>query len=547
MDRLIQLSAAILCSFLAVFVPESAASADNAAVQAAVVPPVGTVTRPELKACAVEIRAQLRYHGYRLAVQGEVRNALSEAGVHGKPTTTQLATAASILEAEVIVITVVSESPSGDHYLDMAVQNVRTGNVRAVRAKLPSRGAAPYESKHFLPAVAAATAALVDARPNPMHGPFPEVTSLDSERLIRHDGAAAVVVGTVPMMVEPPLAPAEPPPSMVGTSALQGAEPASTPEKSATSKSVGQQQKSSKSSQNVEDRAPAQQDAKVSKASEQAESSAKSGASDEKKASASAEERKEEDKSKKKEKKKKHDWKRWDHAGLFAELGFLFSWCNREGMCETTGKGYGGRFRFGVRIASYVALSFSAVAVDHQMPITTDTEVFLNVAQAFVYAGVFGGLRVHPVRRFPVDPYVGVDLGYSWLLYAQNTPIEAEIDPTLPEEVATQIAALANVRRETLYLKGFTVTPEIGVNFFAAPALAFGVHVQWILPFWKDVCSRVYNPAEQGLKSAPQVCTKVDGAAGVEEYDEITKSLLASKDNLPRFVSLELDLTFVFK
>ena len=530
-----------LVFFVAVvsFTMAAPASATEIQVQAAVAPPVGTITRPELKACAVEIREQLRYHGYRLAVQGDVRAALLDAGVHGKPTTTQLAEAATTLESELIVVTVVSDDSSGEHYLDMAVQNVRTGNVRAVRAKLPFRGAAFYESKHLLPAVAAATAALVDARPHPMHGPFPETVPLNPDRLIRRDGSAVVVVGTVPMTVElPPSAFSEATPS-VGA----GAEAAAV----AVPKPVEPTEKPKDASTSAES-AKAPEPAVSAKAKPKAEASAESSVSEASKKSGKRNKKDEADESEKtKKKKKKHDWKRWDHAGLFGELGFLFSWCNRDGMCESTGKGYGARFRFGVRIASYVSLSFSAVAVDHQMPITTDTEVFLNVAQAFVYAGVFGGLRVHPVRRFPIDPYVGIDFGYSWLLYAQNTSLDVEIDPNLPEAVAEQVASLVNVRRETIYLKGFTITPEIGVNFFVAPALAFGVHAQWIIPFWKELCSRVYNPAEQGLETASQICAKADSAAGTEGFDETTNALVSSEDNLPRFVSLELDLTFVFK
>ncbi len=257
--------------------------------------------------------------------------------------------------------------------------------------------------------------------------------------------------------------------------------------------------------------------------------------------------------------KKKKDWKKWDHSGMFGELGFMFSWCMREGICESAKKGYGGRIRLGVRIASYVSLSFTAVAFDHQMPISTDVEVFLNADKAFVYAGVFGGLRIHPVRRFPVDPYIGIDFGHSWLLFAQNTEGLDGSMFDIPEEYQETISTLSK-RREIVSLKGFTVTPEIGVNFFAAPSVAFGVHVQWLLPFWKYACSRVYDPIRQSLKSTSKVCSELgqinalpaadenaDASSAAKTMDEKTRTLLSDKNNLPRFISLELDITFVFK
>jgi hypothetical protein len=440
---------------------------------AAVAPPVGAVTAPELKTCAVEIREQLRTHGYRLAVQGDVRAAMAAAGVQGKPTTVQLKQTAESVGAELVFVSVISENEIGQMYFETAAFNLKTGGSRAVRAKLPSRGAAPYRSEHFVPAVTACVARLLDQNPDPIHGPFPQTIEIDSKRLIR-----------------------------IG--------------KPTTAASPASAVTSAKAPQPVAKIDQGKPQPKVAEGEEEGE-----------------------------KKKKPYDWKKWDHAGLFGELGFVFSWCTQEGMCAGTTRGYAGRIRFGVRIASYVALSFSAVGADHQMPITTDANVFLNVEKAFVFGAIFGGLRVHPIRRFPVDPYVGVDFGYSWLLYASNTVVAA--DPNIPSSIAGQLGSLMTMRRETIYLKGFTAAPEFGVNFFVAPPLAFGIHVQWLLPHWKDVCSRVYNPTIQGLRSAAQVCTTLDKVPSSQTMDERAAEVLSKKDNLPRFVTLELDLVFVFK
>lgn len=478
------------------------ASAEEIAGQAAaVLPTVGTVNGSELKICVVEIREQLRFQGYQPVVQKDVRNAMAALNFMGKPTANQLVDAANLLQADLIFVSVVSEAADGEFYLDVAAMKAVNGSSRAVRIRLPSRGAAPYESKQFLPAAAAAVASLLDKDPHPVHGPFPAITILDPGRLIRKETPSPMVPAVAP-----------PPAKVVTSPPPQKTDPvatATTPSKTAK-----------KDSEKVVPEAASADEAAGDKALALKEADAGT-------------------------QKKPYNWKKWDHAGLFGELGFMFSWCRRGAMCETTTKGYGGRIRLGVRIASFVALSFSAFAVDHQMPITTDTEVFLNVAQAFVYTGVFGGLRVHPVRRFPVDPYVGVDFGYSWLLYAENVAVAP--DPSIPEEVSDQFSSLINVRRETIYLKGFTVTPELGINFFVAPALAFGIHVQWILPYWKDVCSRVYNPGMAAFNSAPQICALVEDVGTTAGLDEKSLELLSKKDDLPRFISLELDLTFVFK
>ncbi len=449
---------------------------------AAVAPPVGAVTAPELKACAVEIREQLRFHGYRLAVQADVRAAMAAAGAKGKPTMDQLKQTAQSVGADLLFVSVVSQNEVGDMYFETAALNMKTGTARAVRAKLPSRGAMPYRSEHFLPSVATGVARLLDTPPNPIHGPFPQIIEIDPKRLIRKETAPSKI----------PTPPSVPPPATKPDESVSkpGSETGGTEPKSAT----------------------------IQVGPEKPENA---------------------------DKKKKRDWKKWDHAGLFGELGFMFSWCRQEGMCSIAGRGYAARIRFGVRIASYVALSFSAVAADHQMPITTDTNVFLNVKQALVYAAIFGGLRVHPIRRFPVDPYVGIDLGYSWLLYASNTLVQA--DPNIPTTIANQLGSMMTTRRETIYLKGFTATPEFGVNFFVAPPLAFGLHVQWLLPRWKHICSRVYDPTVQGLKSTARICTTMDRVSATNSLNVDTREMLSQKDNIPRFVSLELDLVFVFK
>ena len=44
-----------------------------------------------------------------------------------------------------------------------------------------------------------------------------------------------------------------------------------------------------------------------------------------------------------------------------------------------------------------------------------------------------------------------------------------------------------------------------------------------------------------------QVCTTVKSAKSNSEMDEDVKEILSEKKDLPRFIGLELDLTFVFK
>ncbi len=243
-------------------------------------------------------------------------------------------------------------------------------------------------------------------------------------------------------------------------------------------------------------------------------------------------------------KKEKSDWSRWDHAGIFAELGFLFSWCLKDRLCQAANNGYGGRIRFGVRIASIVAISFTGMGSDHKMPVTTDTEVFLNVKDAFVYAGIFGGIRAHPVRRFVVDPYVGLDLGWVWLLYAHNAPVE---ETSVPAAFAGQAAQYLGSERAAIDLSGLTIVPELGLNVFVAPPLAFGAHVQWIIPFWKKGCAKVYDPTTEKMNSTARVCAEIDNVDGSAEMADSARAILAAEERLPRFIALELNLTFVFK
>ena len=431
----------------------------------AVAPARGRLTKPELKAVVIEIRNHLRYHGAVLAIQKDVRGALTEAAVTGAPTTDQLTRVSDTLGAGRIIVPVVSENRDGSYdLLVLLFDSADANKTKAVKSKLPSRGAAPYGRKEVAPATAAIVAFLLGKHPDPAGAPFPSIRKVDPYRLIK---------------VLPPTRDSK--------------------------KKVRSVDSKSKTKEQREPQKP--QDVQTTK-----------------------------------DKGKKHKWDDWQFRGLFGEVGFMFSWCRQDGLCATTTKGYGARFRMGVRIMSFVALSISGIAVDHQMPITTNTEVFLNVESAFVFAGFFGGLRVHPVRRFLIDPFVGLDFGNIWLLYSENTTVEP--DASLPAAVAANIGS---ARREVIYLRGFTLTPEMGFNIFLSKNFAFGFHVQWLIPFWKNTCVQVYNPTLEGLKNTAQVCTAMKSLKSNEKMDDLVAEKLSNKDNLPRFVSIELDLMILFQ
>jgi hypothetical protein len=51
----------------------------------------------------------------------------------------------------------------------------------------------------------------------------------------------------------------------------------------------------------------------------------------------------------------------------------------------------------------------------------------------------------------------------------------------------------------------------------------------------------------EGLNNANKVCAQIDNIENTREMEEHIAGTLADEENLPKFISLELDLTFVFK
>jgi hypothetical protein len=432
---------------------------------AAVVPPRGAVSDAELKTVAIEVRAQLRHHGYRLAIQKYVRDAVDSTSEKAATPRSHLEAVAAVLGVDFVAVPVVSGSDGEGYFLEIAGFTAKFGVLRALKAKLPARGAGIYSRKQVGPAVTTCVAELLNREPPPIFGPPPAASPIDPMAFLNRFGLSkpkpdeAVVSEEAPL--EGPVAPED--------------ESAKAPEE-----------------------------------------------------------------------KSRYDWNKWDHKGIFTDFGFIFSWCRGEELCEHAVKGFGARFRIGYRIESYVALSVAGVARDHQMPITTDAEVFLNVQNAFVFAGVFGGIRYHPVRRFVVDPFVGIDFGYLWLLHASNKLITESVAPA-GVDIPDAVERYTNKKRTTLYLRGFTVAPEFGFNVFMTPAIALGVHAQWAFPFWKKACARVTDPTNLEGTNNKRICVDVDKAVSHDELDEDVQEVLSDEDTLPRFIGLEVDLIFVFK
>ncbi len=466
------------------------ASTTTTPPKAAVIPVRGTVSGNELKAVAKEVREQLRYHGYRLSTQKEVRQAIQTTAGKTDATLSHLGAVAKSLDTELVLVPVVIGSDTAGFVLGLISFNPESGSLWAVQARLPRRGAGSFTQRQVSPAAAACVASLLFEEPSPVLAPFPQVVQIDPYAALNIYGLRSAQKRS---------STETPPPDMrlerreleKGTTLPPVETP---PEKTAMSEGEGPR---SELLQEPEEEP-------------------------------------------------KYDWTRWDHKGFFLELGFLFSWCRGEVLCDGATSGYGGRLRIGYRIFSYVAISVSGVAVDHKMPLTTDMDVFLDVNSAFVRAGVFGGIRFHPVRYFVVDPFVGLDLGTLWYLHASNKSVAmdpSEIPAGVPQEVVDKYLS---ARRSTTYLRGFTVAPELGVNFFVAPSTSLGIHAQWTFPFWGKACVRVSDPANPVLMENPQVCSRVKNIATNNAMDPISIQTLSNKENLPRFIQLELNLSFVF-
>jgi hypothetical protein len=233
-------------------------------------------------------------------------------------------------------------------------------------------------------------------------------------------------------------------------------------------------------------------------------------------------------------------WAEFDHTGVFADLGFLMSFCRGDTLCRNIDMGYGGRLRLGYRIYSYVAISLSAAGGAFQVPGSTDVQTLAKVDRTFAFWGVYPGLRYHPVNRFFLDPFIGVDLGWSWLAFAQKEehglkqgiPIGAQ---NLPADASSYLS-----KRYVGSMNGFTVAPQAGLRIFPIRNFAIGVVGEWMIPIWQTVCSRTYQAVGGHSTHSAEVCRDVDKAGDLKPEG------LGSSKQLPSFINVEVNVVFVF-
>lgn len=237
-------------------------------------------------------------------------------------------------------------------------------------------------------------------------------------------------------------------------------------------------------------------------------------------------------------------WKKWNHEGFFMDLGFVLSYAFGDTLCRDAEKGLGGRFRVGYRFFEMFALSLSASGAAHEIP-KGSIQDMASVDRFFFWAGVFGGLRFHPVRKFVIDPFIGLDLGWTWMMHFSKVADGElpDISALSPEE-QQKLQDLMG-KRITLTMQGFTLVPQAGLRIFLAPGFALGVAVEWQIPFYSRVCASATTATveNQGVTTLEEKCGD-PATAGVLTEDigyDLTKS-----SELPKFLTAEFGLSFVF-
>ncbi|MCU0661189.1 MAG: hypothetical protein MUC50_02565 [Myxococcota bacterium] len=232
-------------------------------------------------------------------------------------------------------------------------------------------------------------------------------------------------------------------------------------------------------------------------------------------------------------------WKKWKHEGFFMDLGFVLSYAFGDTLCRDSEKGLGGRLRAGYRFFEMLALSLSASGAAHEIP-TGSIEGLAQTERFFFWAGVFGGLRFHPVRKFMLDPFVGLDLGWTWMMHFSKVP-EETTDLEIPSEYQDDYDKWAGTR-VTMTLQGFTLVPQAGLRLFLAPSFALGLTVEWQIPFYKRACVTLTETSTSGLQGGEKCGDP--GTADVLVQDigyDLTKS-----SELPKYLTMEFGLAFVF-
>jgi hypothetical protein len=234
------------------------------------------------------------------------------------------------------------------------------------------------------------------------------------------------------------------------------------------------------------------------------------------------------------------EWHAADHAGFFGELSFLLSWCDGDLLCRDTGTGFGGRARLGWRIASIVAVSATAAVAGHDVPSVTDLEELARTERVLVWYGFHGGVRVHPINRSWFDPFAGIDLGWTRLFYTEKVSSEAGGCQT--SYMGIDLCDYSTVRNG-LTIDGFSIAPQVGVNFFVTRNVALGVVAEFLIPFWSKACNELTATA------LGEGTTKGTSCVDIEDADrgflELEHGTLDDEDGLPWHFNLGIHLAFV--
>jgi hypothetical protein len=235
----------------------------------------------------------------------------------------------------------------------------------------------------------------------------------------------------------------------------------------------------------------------------------------------------------------------YDHEGFMADLGFVLAFCQGETMCHESPPGYGARLRLGYRIRSVAAISVSGIVAGHELPMTTDLEDWQRANRSFVWAGVHGGFRIHPINRHWFDPFIGLDMGWTWMFYTEKaTPPEDTEDCGLTIMGIPKCSSETSQIRNAVTLEGFTFTPQLGLRFFITRNVSLGVIAEWLLPVWREVCNeaKTYILNEDPQKES--ACVSIDKADA--DWLTLSRGALSDKSERPWFFNLEFDFAFTF-
>jgi hypothetical protein len=240
----------------------------------------------------------------------------------------------------------------------------------------------------------------------------------------------------------------------------------------------------------------------------------------------------------------RHDEGEWydaDHEGFFGDLSFLLSWCASDVLCSETGTGYGGRLRLGWRFASYVAVSATAVFAGHKLPSTTDLAALARTERVLLWYGFHGGVRLHPINRSWFDPFLGIDLGWTRLFYSEK--VESDAGDCTTTYMGVDLCEYTAVRNG-LAMDGFTLTPQLGINFFITRNVALGIVAEFLLPFWSKACNEISTTALNEGTNKDNSCVDIEDAD--RDFLALENGTLDEEKELPWHFDLELHFSFVF-